>query len=196
MERTVSAVAERALHHGARAGLSALVESVVRLTETPGAALYADGRCVALAGVAPPVPARAHPLQMMKHGRTALVLGTPCVDTEDRRHLARLTELGGALLACREREDAAKAEHKRLRLERLRLMERLAHRERAWSRAAHDLRTPLLVIQGYIDMMTKGMAGALTPSMQRYLERMGRAAGEMNVRLQQRPSGEDVPAED
>ncbi|WPB80726.1 histidine kinase dimerization/phospho-acceptor domain-containing protein [Archangium violaceum] len=196
VERTVSAVAERALHHGARAGLAALVESVVRLTETPGAALYADGRCVALAGVAPPVPARAHPLQMMKHGRTALVLGTPCVDTGDRRHLARLTELGSALLACREREDTAKAEHKRLRLERLRLMERLAHRERAWSRAAHDLRTPLLVIQGYIDMMTKGMAGALTPSMQRYLERMGRAAGEMNVRLQQRPSGEDVPAED
>ena len=75
-------------------------------------------------------------------------------------------------------------------------MELLAHRERAWSRAAHDLRTPLLVMQGYIDMMTKGMAGVLTPSMQRYLERMGRAAGEMNARLQQRPSGEEIPAED
>ncbi|WP_375766312.1 hypothetical protein NR798_32065 [Archangium gephyra] len=196
VERTVSAVAERALHHGARAGLHALVESVVRLTETPGAALYADGECVALAGRAPPAPARAHPLQMMKHGRTALVLGTPCVDTTDRQHLTRLTALGSALLACREREEAARAEHKRLRLERLRLMEQLAHRERAWSRAAHDLRTPLLVMQGYIDMMTKGMAGVLTPAMQRYLERMGRAASEMNVRLQQRPSSEDVPAED
>ncbi len=196
VERTVSAVAERALHHGARAGLAALVESVVRLTETPGAALYAGDQRVAHAGVSLPVPARAHPLQMMKDGRTTLVLGTPCVDTSDRQHLARLTALGSALLACQAREDAARAEHKRLRLDRLRLMELLAHRERAWSRAAHDLRTPLLVMQGYIDMMTKGMAGALTPSMQRYLERMGRAAGEMNVRLQQRPSGEDVPAED
>jgi len=168
----------------------------VRLTETPGAALYAGGQCVALAGTAPPVPARAHPLQMMKDGRTVLVLCTPCVDTTDRQHLHRLTALGSSLLACRAREEAARAEHKRLRLERLRLMEQLAHRERAWSRAAHDLRTPLLVMQGYIDMMTKGMAGVLTPAMQRYLERMGRAAGEMNVRLQQRPSGEDVPAED
>ncbi|MFY0530306.1 histidine kinase dimerization/phospho-acceptor domain-containing protein [Archangium gephyra] len=168
----------------------------MRLTETPGAALYAGGQCVALAGTAPPVPTRAHPLQMMKDGRTTLVLGTPCVDTTDRQQLHRLTALGSALLACRAREEAARAEHKRLRLERLRLMEQLAHRERAWSRAAHDLRTPLLVMQGYIDMMTKGMAGVLTPAMQRYLERMGRAAGEMNVRLQQRPSGEDVPAED
>ncbi|MCY1076631.1 histidine kinase dimerization/phospho-acceptor domain-containing protein [Archangium lansingense] len=196
VERTLSAVAERALHHGARAGLDALVESVVRLTEAPGAALYAGAQRVALAGVAPPVPARAHPLQMMKDGRTALVLGLPCVDAADRQHLARLTALGSALLACREREDAAQAEHKRLRLERLRLRELLSYRERAWSRAAHDLRTPLLVMHGYIDMMTKGMAGALTPSMQRYLERMGRAAGEMNVRLQQRPSGGDAPAED
>ncbi|HYO51873.1 histidine kinase dimerization/phospho-acceptor domain-containing protein [Archangium sp.] len=196
VERTLSAVAEQALHHGARAGLDALVEAAVRLTETHGAALYAGGRRVALAGLAPPAPARAHPLQLLKEGRTALVLDAPCVDATDRQHLTRLAVLGGALLACLEREDAARTERKRLRQERLRLMELLAHRERAWSRAAHDLRTPLLVLQGYIDMMAKGMAGVLTPSMQRYLERMGRAAGELNVRLQQRPTGEDAPAED
>jgi signal transduction histidine kinase len=78
----------------------------------------------------------------------------------------------------------------------MRLMELLTHRERAHSRAAHDLRTPLLVLRGYIDMMAKGMAGVLTPSMQRYLERMGRAAGEMNARLQQLTSGEGAPVED
>lgn len=196
VERTVSAIAERALHHGARAGLDALVEAAVLLTETSGAALYAGGRRVALAGREPPLPSRAHPLQLLKDGHTTLVLGEPCVEPEDRQHLSRLAVLGSALLASRAREESARGESKRLRQERMRLKERLAHLERAWSRAAHDLRTPLLVMQGYIDMMNKGMAGALTPSMQRYLERMARAASEMNVRLQQRPTGEDAPAED
>ncbi|MGZ3457176.1 MAG: histidine kinase dimerization/phospho-acceptor domain-containing protein [Archangium sp.] len=196
VERTVSAVAERALHHGARAGLDALVEAAVRLTETSGAALYAGGRRVAITGLAPPVPARAHPLQLLEDGPTALVLGEPCGEASKRQHLLRLAVLGSALLACEAREDEARAERTRLRRERMRLRELLAHRERAWSRAAHDLRTPLLVIQGYIDMMAKGMAGVLTPSMQRYLERMGRAAGEMNARLQQRPTGDEAPAED
>jgi signal transduction histidine kinase len=195
VERTVSAIAERALHLGAREGLDALVEATVRLTETSGAALYAGSRRVALAGLAPPAPARAHPQQMMKDGRTVLVLGEPCVDTADRQLLARLAVLGTALLASQSREDASRAEQTRLRQERMRLKELQTHRERVLARAAHDLRTPLLVLQGYIDMMSKGMAGVLTPSMQRYLERMGRAATEMNVRLQ-RPPLDNVPVED
>lgn len=195
VERTVSAIAERALHHGARAGLDALVEAAVRLTETSGAALYVGRRRVALVGLEPPVPSRAHPHQLLKDGHTTLVLGAPCVD-EDRQHLSRLALLGSALIASQAREESARGEWNRLRQERMRLKERLAHLERAWSRAAHDLRTPLLVMHGYIDMMNKGMAGVLTSSMQRYLERMARAASEMNVRLQQRPTGEDAPAED
>jgi signal transduction histidine kinase len=196
VERSLSAVAERALHHGAQAGLDMLMDAAIRLTETSGAALYEGGERVAIAGFAPPAPARAHPLQLLKDGRTVLVLGEPCEDVSQWRFLNRLAVLGSALLASRAREDVGRAEHKRLRQERLRLMERLAHRERARSRAVHDLRTPLLVIQGYIEMMTKGMAGALTPAMQRYLERMGRAAGELNVRLQQRTRDEDAPVED
>jgi two-component system, OmpR family, sensor kinase len=195
VERTLSAVAERALHLGARAGLDALVETAVRLTETSGAALYAGSRRVALAGLAPPAPARAHPQQMMKDGRTVLVLGESCVDAADRQLLARLAVLGSALLTSQSREDASRAEQARLRQERMRLVELQAHRERALSRAAHDLRTPMLVLQGYIDMMSKGMAGVLTPSMQRYLERMSRAAGELNARLQ-RPPIEHAPVED
>lgn len=196
VERTLSAVAERALHHGAQAGLDMLMEAAVRLTETSGAALYEDGLRRAIAGFAPPAPARAHPLQLLRDGRTVLVLGEPCEDVSEWHFLTRLAVLGSALLASRAREDVGRAELKRLRQERLRLTERLAHRERARSRAVHDLRTPLLVLQGYIEMMTKGMAGALTPAMQRYLERMGRAAGELNVRLQQRTRDEDAPAED
>jgi signal transduction histidine kinase len=196
VERTLSAVAERALYHGARAGLDALVEAAVRLTETSGAALYVDGLRVALAGLPPPPPARAHPMQLLKDGRTVLVLGEPCMDESEWRFLTRLAVLGSALLASRTREDSAHTERKRLRQERQRLTELLAHRERARSRAMHDLRTPLLVLQGYVEMMTKGMAGALTPAMERYLERMGRAAGELNARLQQRPRDEEASAED
>jgi signal transduction histidine kinase len=196
VERTVSAISERALRHGARAGLDALVEAAVRLTEASGAALYAGDRRVALAGLAPPAPEHAHPFQLLKDGRTTLVLGEPCAEVSDRQLLARLAVLGSALLVAREREDAARAEQTRLRRERLGLMELLAHWERARSRQAHDLRTPLQVIQGYIDMLHRGMAGAITPPMQRYLERIGRAASELNVRLQHRPSREDVPAED
>jgi two-component system, OmpR family, sensor kinase len=196
VERTLSAIAERALHHGAKAGLAALVEAAVLLTEASGAALYAGTQRVALTGLVPPAPDRAHPLQVLKEGHTALVLGEPCVEPADRPHLLRLVALGEALLACQAREDAARAEQARLRQERMRLRELRAHQERARSRASHDLRTPLLVLQGYVDMMNRGMAGALTPSMQRYLDRMGRATGELHSRLQQLLPVEDAPAED
>lgn len=196
VERTVSAVAERALHHGAKAGLDALVEAAVLLTKARGAALYAGSRRVALMGREPPDPSRAHPLQLLEDGHTVLVLGEPCASATEQQVLTRLAVLGSALLACLEREDAAQAERTRLRVERLRLTELLAHRERVRSRTMHDLRTPLLVMQGYVEMMTKGMAGVLTPPMQRYLERMSRAAAELNARLQQKPSEGALSAED
>jgi two-component system, OmpR family, sensor kinase len=194
VERTLSAVAERALRHGARAGLEALVEAAGRLTGTSGAALHAGGRRVIGAGLEPPRPSRAHPLQTLRHGRTVLVLCEPCADEETRRRLSRLAELGSALLACQAREDETRAEQVRLRRERLRLEETLAWRKRRRIRTTHDLRTPLLVLQGYVDMMVRGMGGPLTLTMQRYLERMSRAAGELADRLQHR-SADETPAE-
>lgn len=171
------------------------MEAALQLTEARGAALYAGGLRVALAGLAPPAPERAPALQVLKEGRTTLVLAGP-VDVADRPCLQRLVVMGEALLACQAREDAARAEQLQLRQERLRARELRAHQERARSKAAHDLRTPLLVLQGYVDMMIKGMAGALTPSMQRYLERMSRASAELHARLQQLHPVEDAPAED
>ena len=108
VERTVSAVAERALHHGARAGLDALMEAAVRLTETSGAALYAGGRRVALVGLEPPLPSRAHPLQLLKDGHTAVVLGEPCGEAADWELLSRLAVLGSALIASLAREESAR----------------------------------------------------------------------------------------
>jgi len=196
MERLLSAIAEQALHHGARVGLNALMEAVVRLSGMSGAALYTDGRRVLRMGQAPPGLDQAHPWQVFQEGPTVLVVGEPCREAPLRRSLARLTGLGGALLASLAREEEAQAERNRLRLERQRLKELLAHRERAWARAAHDLRTPLLVLQGYIEMMNKGIAGTLTPAMQRYLDRMRQSATDLNTRLQQRQRGETVSSSD
>ena len=39
----------------------------------------------------------------------------------------------------------------------------------------------MLVIQGYLDMMSKGMTGDLTPTMKRYVERMQSATQDMAV---------------
>jgi len=197
VERLLSAIAEQALHHGAKAGLNALVEAVAGLTGTSGAAFHQQGLRVALHGQEPPAPEHApHPWQCFQEGRAVLVLGEPCRDALLRQHLTRMMALGNALLASLAREHEAQAGQKRLRQERLRLQEQLANRERAWSRAAHDLRTPLLVLQGYVEMMMKGMAGELSPPMKRYLERMRQSAGDLNTRLQQRHRGDGAPAAD
>jgi signal transduction histidine kinase len=126
----------------------------------------------------------------------ALVLAAPCAEPE-RHLLMRLVELGGRLLASHEREEALRAELMRLRRERLRLEERLGQREEGQARVAHDLRTPLMVLQGYLEMMNKGMGGPLTPALQRYVDRMNRSVGELGTRLQQRASSaESVLAEE
>ena len=39
----------------------------------------------------------------------------------------------------------------------------------------HDLKAPLVAIKGYVDLMRRGIAGPLTPRMERYLEEVIRA---------------------
>ena len=197
VERLLSAIAEQALHHGAKVGLNALVKAVVGLTGTTGAAFLTRDREVAISGQQPAAPEQApHPGRCFRQGHAVLVLGEPCEDELLLGHLERFTRLGDALLASLAREEAAQTEQRRLRQERLRLKELLVAKDRAWSRAAHDLRTPLLVLQGYVEMMMKGMGGELTPAMSRYLERMRQSAGDLNTRLQHRHRGEAAPAAD
>lgn len=195
VEQLLLRISEQALQQGARAGLEALVEAVVRLTGTSGAALYTGARCVALRGLAPPAPESASPLQRFQEGAALLVLGEPRTEGPEREHLQRLAALGAVLLTSQAREEAARAEGSRDRHERLRLMRLLAHRERVWSRASHDLRTPLLVLQGYIEMMIKGVGGPMGPPAQRYLERMVKSAADLNARLH-RFRGDVTPPED
>ncbi len=46
-----------------------------------------------------------------------------------------------------------------------------AELDAALRRVRHDLKTPMSVIKGYVDMMLRGMGGEPTPAMRRYLER-------------------------
>jgi hypothetical protein len=114
-------------------------------------------------------------------GRTALVVHPERLATEAREALERIARLTSTLLTARRREAAAQARQVRLCRQLRQLENALAYRERNRSRASHDLRTPLLVMKGYVDMMRKGMTGELTPTMERYLERITGATQDMGL---------------
>ncbi|WP_205519754.1 sensor histidine kinase [Pyxidicoccus caerfyrddinensis] len=181
VERVLAAVAERALRCGTRAGLDALVREALRLTGASGAALY-DGRtCVARAGRAAP----ARPCATTAR-RQALVVWPEPLGATDQEMLARLAHFGGSLMAAHAREVDAGARQARLLEAKQRLERAVSHAEQRRSRASHDLRTPLMVMKGYVDMMVKGTAGPLTPAMQRYLDRMQRVANDQGALIERR----------
>jgi hypothetical protein len=181
VEKVLAAVAERALRCGPRAGMDALLREALRLTGASGAALY-DGRaCVAQAGIG--LPARERAVAARRH---ALVVWPEQPGPSDKEVLARLSSLGGTLLAAHAREAALGARQARLLEAKARLERAVAQAERRRSRASHDLRTPLMVIKGYADMMLKGTAGPLSESMQRYLDRLLRVANDQRILIERR----------
>lgn len=181
VETVLTAVAERALRCGTRAGLDALVREALRLTGASGAALY-DGRtCVARAGHAAPARACAATAR-----RQALVVWPEPLGASSQEVLTRLARFGGALMAAHAREADAATRQARLLESKQRLERAVAQAERRRSRASHDLRTPLMVMKGYVDMMAKGTAGPLTPAMQRYLDRMQRVANDQGALIERR----------
>jgi two-component system OmpR family sensor kinase len=188
VERVLAAVAERALTQGARAGLDALLQEALRLTGVAGLALYEGRARIAEVGLRPPPLCRARVAQVLRgpDGRTVLVVHPERLAAEAHETLARISRLASTLLAALRSESAARARHARLCRQVRHLEEALAHRERNRSRASHDLRTPLLVMKGYVDMMRKGMTGELTPTMSRYLERVMGATQDMGLLIAQR----------
>jgi hypothetical protein len=181
VEKVLAAVAERALRCGPRAGMDALLRETLRLTGASGAALY-DGRaCVAEAGIGLPARARA-----VAARRRTLVVWPEQPGASGKEVLARLSSFGGTLLAAHARETALAARQARLLEAKARLERAVAQAERRRSRASHDLRTPLMVIKGYADMMLKGTAGPLSESMQRYLDRLLRVANDQRILIERR----------
>lgn len=183
----MAAVAEHALSNGARAGLEALMKEALRLTGAAGIALHEGRVRIAEAGLRPPSPSRSRTVQVLPvgDGRATLVVLPEQASAQERALLERIAHVAGTLLVARRREASAQARQAQLYQERRRMERELAYRECARSRASHDLRTPLLVIKGYLDMMRKGMTGALTPTMERYVDRMMSATQDMNTLIVQ-----------
>ncbi|WP_237080341.1 sensor histidine kinase [Myxococcus xanthus] len=181
VEQALAEVAERAFRCGARAGLESLVREAQRMTGASGAAFY-DGRvCVAATGVVTATRARGR-----MRRRPALVVWPERLTGRDARVLARMSAFGAVLLAAHTRESDAAARHVHLLKTQRRLERRVENQEHRRSRASHDLRTPLMVIKGYVDMMLKGTAGGLTAPIQRYLERLRRSADDQSAIIERR----------
>jgi signal transduction histidine kinase len=181
VERALTAVAERSLKDGARAGLDALLDEALRLTGAAGLALH-EGRVRAVeVGLLLPPLSRLRATQVIPagDGRASLAVVPERVALEQREVLSRIARLAGTLLAARRREAALQQRQAALCREVQRQRRELTYRESNRSRASHDLRTPVLVIQGYLDMMSKGLTGELTPTMKRYVERMQSATQDM-----------------
>jgi signal transduction histidine kinase len=199
-ERVLAAIAEQALRRGARAGLDALLKEALRVSGASEVAVYSGRERVAVAGAR--VPTLPSTLRATKgsrilrapDGRTALVLHRerPGAAAEQER-LEQLAAFCGALVAARTREAEAQARQANLLRACNQLQRAVAHQERRRRRAAHDLRTPLLVIQGYVGMMMKGAAGPLTPTMQRYLQQLLKASTDQGVLIERRLSEEGAP---
>jgi two-component system OmpR family sensor kinase len=153
----------------------------LRLTGVAGIALHEGRVRIAEAGLRLPPLSRLRASQVIPTGdrRAALGVFPERLGVEQREVLERIAQLAGTLLAARRREASVQERQASLCRELRRLQRDLAYRESNRSRASHDLRTPLLVIQGYLEMMRKGMTGELTPTMERYVERMQGASQNM-----------------
>ncbi len=191
----MAAVAEHALRNGARAGLEALLKEALKLTGAAGIALHEGRVRIAEAGLRPPPPSKSRASQVypVGDGRATLVILSERTGAEQQELLARIARMANTLLVARRREVSQQARQVQLVRQRQRLERELNYRECARSRASHDLRTPLLVIKGYLEMMRKGMTGPLTPTMERYVERMTRSAQDMNELIVQQLSRGGAP---
>jgi two-component system, OmpR family, sensor kinase len=188
VDRTLAAISERALQKGAQAGLEVLPREVMRLTGATSIVLYEGRTLIAEAGHRVSRTGRGHAPQgfRVRYGRLTLAVSPERMGPAERPLLERFARLGNSLLAARRRELDAQARQARMARELREQAKALSARERNRSRASHDLRTPLLVIRGYLDMMRKGMVGEMTPTLARYLERMLSATQDMNTLISQR----------
>ena len=113
-----------------------------------------------------------HALPLFVRGRLA---GALCLDASALAALGEpaargLAALAASALAREERERDRKWARKALLTRAAEAEARTAAEVRArLRRLNHDLKTPLVSMKGYVDMLMRGMAGPLTEPMRRYL---------------------------
>ncbi len=118
---------------------------------------------------------RLYPLKVGGRLAGALYIEFPDRTSTIDRTLRALAALASSILEREERDQAASAERWAQRRE---LLEHRAHHEtleQATGRLAHDLKTPLVSLKGYVDMMERGMGGSVSEAQARYLSRMAQA---------------------
>lgn len=106
-------------------------------------------------------------LPLLREGAVmgALAIEAPCSDVCTEALVVQLQRLTEDLL---DRAHRARAELQ-VRRRMAELEEDAARVEALLTRAAHDLKAPLVPMKGYVDMLLRGMAGPLNPTMERYL---------------------------
>lgn len=131
-------------------------------------------------------------LPLFVHGSVAggLVLGLPRAGSEPEVPSWLVAHVAAALERRTEGLQAHRTRREQLRAAQERRAVR-AQQERQLTLARHDLKAPLVPVKGYVDMMLRGMAGPLTPNMQRYLSRMKDAVDRLRVLIDARlrPTG-------
>jgi two-component system, OmpR family, sensor kinase len=146
-------------------------ERMKRMLRRDGALRHAlrSGLCVREHGL------RFFPVK--QHGVVAAVLGVAPIPGKvlGVGVLAQLAELAGAVME-RSEQDAARAEARR-QLARTQAEIQLAQQrvDTTLSSAASELKVPLAAMKGYLDMVARGMAGPLSPTLQHYIDRLRQA---------------------
>ncbi len=105
----------------------------------------------------------------------ALYVEFPDQASEVTQQLEALAALAAAVLERGGAQRAAALERWGQRREHAQVKARLARLEAAQRRLGHDLKTPLVALKGYVDMMLRGMGGPVSATQQRYLLRMAQA---------------------
>lgn len=107
-----------------------------------------------------------------------LVLQSPRIPPD---MLELCLEVAGALLKRRRLERRQRALMFLLQRSRSRQRTLRVQVDAARSQARHDLKAPLTAFQGYVDLIGRGLAGPVSPTLERYLERMRDAANRENL---------------
>ena len=111
--------------------------------------------------------------------------------------LSRLGSLATASFDVWRQQGLDRSLRRRLHQAQRQLAQQEQNTEQVLRRAAHDIKAPLSAMKGYVDMMVRGMAGPLTPTMQRYLDRLREAIERqrqmIDVLLHAPPAPEEAP---